>query len=44
VLADWAYHLDHCELDELAELFTDDALFTASSPSSATRPAPPSAT
>jgi hypothetical protein len=27
VLADWAYHLDHLELDELAELFTDDALF-----------------
>ena len=27
VLADWAYHLDHGELDELAELFTDDALF-----------------
>ena len=26
VLADWAYHLDHLELDELAELFTDDAL------------------
>jgi SnoaL-like domain len=27
VLADWAYHLDHFELDELAELFTEDALF-----------------
>jgi ketosteroid isomerase-like protein len=27
VLADWAWHLDHFELDELAELFTDDALF-----------------
>jgi hypothetical protein len=27
VLADWAYHLDHLELDELAELFTADALF-----------------
>ena len=27
VLADWAYHLDHGELDELAELFTEDALF-----------------
>ena len=27
VLADWAYHLDHGELDELAGLFTDDALF-----------------
>ena len=26
VLADWAWHLDHLELDELAELFTDDAL------------------
>jgi hypothetical protein len=26
VLADWAYHLDHGELDELAELFTEDAL------------------
>jgi hypothetical protein len=27
VLADWAYHLDHGELDALAELFTEDALF-----------------
>jgi ketosteroid isomerase-like protein len=27
VLADWAYHLDHGQFDELAELFTDDALF-----------------
>jgi ketosteroid isomerase-like protein len=27
VLADWAYHLDHGELDELVELFTEDALF-----------------
>jgi len=27
VLADRAYHLDHLELDELAGLFTDDALF-----------------
>ena len=27
VLADWAYHLDHGQLDELAELFTEDALF-----------------
>ena len=27
VLADWAYHLDHLELDELAGLFTADALF-----------------
>jgi SnoaL-like domain len=27
VLADWAYHLDHGELDELAGLFTEDALF-----------------
>jgi hypothetical protein len=27
VLADWAWHLDHDELDELAELFTEDALF-----------------
>jgi ketosteroid isomerase-like protein len=27
VLADWAYHLDHLELDALAGLFTDDALF-----------------
>jgi ketosteroid isomerase-like protein len=27
VLADWAYHLDHGQLDELAGLFTEDALF-----------------
>lgn len=27
VLADWAYHLDHGRLDELAGLFTEDALF-----------------
>jgi hypothetical protein len=27
VLADWAYHLDHGDYDQLAELFTDDALF-----------------
>jgi hypothetical protein len=27
VLADWAYYLDHRELDELAALFTDDAVF-----------------
>jgi 3-phenylpropionate/cinnamic acid dioxygenase small subunit len=27
VLADWAYYLDHGQLDELAELFTEDALF-----------------
>jgi len=27
VLADWAYHLDRGELDPLAELFTEDALF-----------------
>lgn len=27
VLADWAWHLDHGEYDELAELFTEDALF-----------------
>ncbi len=27
VLADWAYHLDHGQLDELAALFTEDALF-----------------
>jgi ketosteroid isomerase-like protein len=26
VLADWAYHLDHGRLDELAALFTEDAL------------------
>ena len=29
VLADWAYHLDHGELDELAGLFTEDALFVS---------------
>jgi ketosteroid isomerase-like protein len=29
VLADWAYHLDHGELDELVELFTEDALFVS---------------
>lgn len=27
VLADWAWHLDHGELDDLAGLFTEDALF-----------------
>jgi ketosteroid isomerase-like protein len=27
VLADWAYHLDHGQLDQLAALFTEDALF-----------------
>src|SRR5271156_257736 len=27
VLADWAYHLDHGQLDELAGLFTENALF-----------------
>jgi ketosteroid isomerase-like protein len=27
VLADWAYHLDHGEFDELVELFTEGALF-----------------
>jgi uncharacterized protein (TIGR02246 family) len=27
VLADWAWHLDHGEYDEVAELFTQDALF-----------------
>ena len=27
VLADWAYHLDHGQLDQLAGLFTEDALF-----------------
>jgi hypothetical protein len=27
VLADWAYHLDHGQLDDLAGLFTEDALF-----------------
>ena len=26
VLADWAWHLDHGEYDELVELFTEDAL------------------
>ena len=26
VLADWAYYLDHGRLDELAGLFTEDAL------------------
>jgi len=29
VLADWAYHLDHGQLDELVELFTEDALFVS---------------
>jgi hypothetical protein len=29
VLADWAYHLDHGQLDALAGLFTEDALFAA---------------
>jgi hypothetical protein len=29
VLADWAYYLDHGELDELVELFTEDALFVS---------------
>ena len=29
VLADWAYHLDHGRLDELVELFTEDALFVS---------------
>ena len=29
VLADWAYYLDHGQLDELAELFTEDALFVS---------------
>jgi ketosteroid isomerase-like protein len=29
VLADWAYHLDHGQLDELAGLFTEDALFVS---------------
>jgi 3-phenylpropionate/cinnamic acid dioxygenase small subunit len=29
VLADWAWHLDHGEYDELVELFTEDALFVA---------------
>jgi len=27
VLADWAWHLDHREYDNLVELFTEDALF-----------------
>ena len=27
VLADWAWHLDHREYDDLVELFTEDALF-----------------
>ena len=27
VLADWAWHLDHDEVDELVELFTEDARF-----------------
>jgi hypothetical protein len=27
VLADWAWHLDHGEYDELVDLFTEDALF-----------------
>lgn len=27
VLADWAWHLDHGEYDQLAALFTEDALF-----------------
>jgi ketosteroid isomerase-like protein len=29
VLADWAYYLDHGQLDELAELFTEDALLVS---------------
>ena len=29
VLADWAYYLDHGQLDELVELFTEDALFVS---------------
>jgi hypothetical protein len=29
VLADWASHLDHGQLDALAGLFTEDALFVA---------------
>lgn len=29
VLADWAWHLDHGEFDEVAGLFTEDASFTA---------------
>ena len=32
VLADWAYHLDHGQLDELAALFTEDALFVTGAP------------
>ena len=27
VLADWAWHIDHGEFDEVAGLFTEDALF-----------------
>jgi 3-phenylpropionate/cinnamic acid dioxygenase small subunit len=27
VLADWAWHVDHGEIDELVELFTEDARF-----------------
>ncbi|MGE5288073.1 MAG: nuclear transport factor 2 family protein, partial [Micromonosporaceae bacterium] len=27
VLADWAWHIDHREFDELAGLFTEDARF-----------------
>ncbi|HEX4092097.1 MAG TPA: nuclear transport factor 2 family protein [Trebonia sp.] len=27
VLADWAHHLDHGQFDEVAGLFTEDALF-----------------
>ena len=27
LLADWAWHLDHREYDDLVELFTEDALF-----------------
>ena len=29
VLADWAYYLDHGRLDELAGLFTEDAVFVS---------------
>lgn len=29
VLADWAWHIDHGEFDELAGLFTEDARFVA---------------
>jgi hypothetical protein len=29
VLADWAYHLDHGQLDELVGLFTEDALLVS---------------